>query len=236
MTTFRSFILFSVIFFMSQRVAFSRVSVDDAVVVKGQEVMLRAETKGRVFSKGGELVEFFVDGKSIGKTLSGGDGVAFKPFTPAETGLHQVGANSAGGTSTGLLLCLKRGSYIVFIDVEGGLLKGLISRKPREGSQEAIKEIYERFPVVFLKTSIVSVKAIKTWLEKNKFVESPVIPWRRGAIFEEIVEDGLKVKAVIGAPKVIESSRKYKPLSFSFGQLDDVEWVRDWEEISKKLK
>jgi hypothetical protein len=208
----------------------------DAVVVKGQKNILRAETKGRLFSKGGELVEFFVDGKSIGKTLSGGDGVAFKPFTPEQTGLHQVVATSAGGKSTGLLLCLKRGSYIVFIDVEGGLFKSLISRKPREGSQQAIKEISGRFPVVFLKTSILSVEIVKTWLEENKFVKPPVVPWRGGKIFEEIVEDGLKVKAVIGAPKVIESSRKYKPLSFSFKQLDDAEWVRDWEEISKKLK
>ncbi len=50
---------------------------------------------GKLFSKGGELVEFFVDRESIGKTLSGGDGVAFKAFIPAKTGLHQIRVNSA---------------------------------------------------------------------------------------------------------------------------------------------
>jgi hypothetical protein len=236
MRTLGNIVLLFLLFSMFSTDALARVSVDDAVVVKGHKIMLRAETRGRIFSKGGELVEFFVDGKSIGKTLSGGDGVAFKPFTPVKTGLHKVGANSADGKSTGLLLCLKRGSSIVFIDVEDGLLKSIISREPREGSQQAIKEVSERFPVVFLKTSVVSVKAIKVWLEENRFPESPVVPWRRGAIFEDIVEDGFKIKAVIGAPKVIESSRKYEPLSFSFRQLHDTEWVKDWKEISSKLK
>jgi hypothetical protein len=231
-----SIVLLSIVFSMFSTGALARVSVDDAVVVKGQKVILRAETKGKFFRQGGELVEFFVGEGSIGKTLSGGDGVAFKPFTPAKTGLHQIGVHSGDDQHTGLLLCLKRGSSIVFIDVEGGLLEGPISRKPRTGSQEAIKEILKRFPIVFLQTSFVSVKATKRWLEENEFIISPVVRWRRGAIFDEIVENGLRVKAVIAGPKVIESAKKHRPLSFSFRQVNDAEWVKDWEEISKKLK
>jgi hypothetical protein len=35
---------------------------------------------------------------------------------------------------------------------------------------------------------------------------------------------------------VIESSRGYAPLSFSFEQVEDAEWVSNWDEIEKKLK
>jgi len=35
---------------------------------------------------------------------------------------------------------------------------------------------------------------------------------------------------------VIESAREHKPLAFSFEAVEDAEWVKDWEEIRKKLK
>ncbi len=216
--------------------ALSRVILDDAIAVKAQKVMLRAETKGKLFSKGGELVEFFVDGKSIGKNLSGGDGVAFKQFTPVKTGLHGTSAKSGEEEDSGLLLSLEIGSSIVFVDVEGSLLKGLFSKEPRSGSQDSIKEIHGKFPIVFLQTSFVGARAVKAWLKENEFVELPVVSWREGAVFHEILEKGLKIKAIIGGPNVIESAREYEPLVFSFEAIDDIDKVQNWEEIRKKLK
>lgn len=216
--------------------ALSRVTVYDAVVPEGQKVMLRAETRGKLFSKGGELVEFFVDGKSIGKTLSGGDGVAFKRFTPVKAGLCQISARSDKDEDAGLLLSLKQGSSIVFVDVEGSLLEGLFSRKPRHGSQKAIKEIHKRFPIVYLQTSLVGLRAVKGWLEENGFPKLPVVSWRQGAIFDEIAKKDFRIKAVIADPKIIESTEGHKPLAFSFEPSEDAEKVEDWEEISKELQ
>jgi hypothetical protein len=217
-------------------IALSRVTVDDAVVVKGQQIMLRAETKGKFFRKGGELVEFFVGGTSLGMTLSGGDGVAFKPFVPVKAGLYEIEVNSGGDKDSGVLLSLREGSSIVFVDVESSLLEGRLSRKPKPGCQKAIKEINQRFPVVVLQTGFVGVKAVKTWLRENDFLELPVFPWNKGGIFNEITYKGFKVKSVIASPEVIESAREHRSVSFSFQQTDNAEWVKDWEEISKKLK
>jgi hypothetical protein len=216
--------------------ALSRVTVYDTVVQKGQKVMLRAETRGKLFRKGGELVEFSVDGRSIGNTLSGGDGVAFKQFTSVRTGLHQISVRSDKDEDTGLLLSLERRSSIVFIDVEGSLLEGVFSWKPKHGSQKAIKEIHKRFPIVYLQTSVVGVRAVKGWLEKNEFPKLPVVPWRQGAIFNEIAKKDFRIKAVIAGPKVIESAKERKPLAFSFEASEDAEEVKDWEEIRKKLQ
>jgi hypothetical protein len=216
--------------------ALSGVIVDDTVVLKGRKVMLRAETKGRLFSKGGEVVEFFVDGKSIGRTLSGGDGVAFKQFSPMNTGLHQISVRSGADEDTGLLLSLKRGSCVVFVDVEGSLIEGLFPPRPRQGSQKAIEEIHKRFPIVFLRTRFVSVKAVKELLEDYGFIRLPVVKWREGAIFDEIAEEGLRIKAIIAAPRVIESVKGLKPLAFSFESVKDAEEVEGWEEISRKVR
>jgi hypothetical protein len=231
-----AFIFSIFLLFVFHSSALSDVIVHDIVVPQGEEVMLRAETRGKILSKGGELVEFFVDGKSIGKTLSGVDGFAFRQFTTIKTGLHRIAVKSGVGEGNGLLLSLKKGTKIVFVDVEGSLLKGSFSKEPKQGSQKAIKEIYKRFPIVFLQTGLISIKALKAWLKGNEFMELPVIPWKQGALFDDIHEKRFKIKAIIGGEAVIESAKGYKPLAFSFEGVEDAKGVKDWEEIRKKLK
>lgn len=216
--------------------ALSDVIVHDIVMPQGEEIMLKAETRGRILSKGGESVEFFADGRSIGKTLSGGDGFAFKQFTPLKTGIHRIAVKSGIGEGNGLLLSLKKGTKIVFIDVEGSLLRGPFSKEPRQGSQKVIREIYRRFTIVFLQTGLLNVKTLKAWLKENKFIEVPVIPWGQGSLFDDIHEKGFKIKAIIGSEAVIESAKGYKPLAFSFEGGENSKEVKHWEEIQKKLK
>ncbi len=216
-------------------IAFSEIIVHDMILLKGEETMLKAETRGKFLSKGGEVVEFFVDKKSIGKSLSGGDGFAFRRFTPIKSGIYLITVKSGKDEGNGLLLSLKRGDRIIFIDVEGGLFEGLFSKNPRKESQEIIKKISRRFPVVFFQTGLLGIKAIKIWMKENGFIILPVIPWRQGMIFDEISEKGLKIKAIIGSQAVIESAREYKPKAFSFEEVEDAVEVKDWEEIGKEL-
>ncbi len=58
------FICFSVLSGIFPSAALSDVIVYDVVALKGQEVMLKAETRGTLLSKSGEVVEFIVNGKS----------------------------------------------------------------------------------------------------------------------------------------------------------------------------
>ena len=221
--------------FFPPATALSDVIVHDLIGLKGEEIMLQAETKGKFFTKGGEVVEFFIDKKSIGKTLSGGDGFAFRRFNPIKSGIYLITVKSGKDEGNGLLLSLNRGDRIIFIDVEGSLFEGLFSKKPRKESQETIKKISRRFPVVFLQAGLLGIKAIKRWMKENGFIILPVIPWSQGMIFDEISAKGLKIKAIIGSQAVIESASEYKPKAFSFEEVEDAEEVKDWEEIRKKL-
>lgn len=214
---------------------FAGVVVNDLVAIKAEKVFLSAQTRGRIFAKGGEIVEFFIDGKTLGKTLSGGDGFAYKSFTPAQARAYKIQAVFKAEQDTGILLTLEKETRIVFIHVEGSLLETFYSIKPKKGAQEAVAKIAEQFPIVFLKTGFWGVKLIKIWLNKHNFDVWPVLPWRQGAIFNNMTAKGLKVHAVIGGPKVISVAAKLNPLAFSFEPTEYGEEVDDWGEIVSKL-
>ncbi len=232
-------ILTTVIFFglllFPPSTASSGIIVHDLITVKGQQTMLKVETRGKLLSKGGELVDISVNGKQIGRALSGGDGFAFRQFMAAGTGIYRITAKSGKEEGRGVLLSLTKGQKIIFIDAEGVLLKEAFSEKTRKGSRETIKKLSGRFPVVFLQTGLLGVKALKTWLKENGFQEAPVIPWRQGMIFEEIKEMGLKIKAVIGSRSVVESAKPYNARAFSFEAGGDAEEVKEWDDIRKKI-
>jgi hypothetical protein len=236
MRIFSAFILTAALFGICPSEAVSRVLVYDDVALKGQEIMLRAETRGTILSKGGEIVEFIVDGRSIGKNLSGRDGFAVKGFAPARTGLYKITVRSGEDKDSGILLALERKTRIVFIDVGGSLLEGPFGEKERPESRKAITKIQKRFPIVYLLKGLLSVEAIRTWLKKNNFPVAPILLWGQGEVFREIRERDLQIKAIIGAPDVIESAHMYKPLAFSFDSVEDAEVVENWREIGKKLK
>jgi hypothetical protein len=207
----------------------------DDISLKGGPVMLKAVTKGKVFSKGGQMVEFSVDGKSIGRSLSGGDGAAFKEFRAEKTGLHKVSVVSGTDKDSGFMLSLKRGAEIVFIDVEGSMFAPM-SGKPVKDSRKIIKAIAKRFPVVYLQAGMLDIRTLKKLLKENEFTEAPLLPWREGNVFEEADKKGLKIKFVIGGKTVIESAKEFKPKAFSFNEVEGAEEVRDWEEIGKKMR
>jgi hypothetical protein len=207
----------------------------DDISLKGGPVMLKAVTKGKIFSKGGQMVEFSVDGKSIGRSLSGGDGAAFKEFRAEKTGLHRVSVVSGKDKDSGFMLSLKKGAEIVFIDVEGSMFAPM-SGKPAKDSRKIIKAIAKRFPVVYLQAGILDIRTLKKLLKENEFTEAPLLPWREGNVFEEADKKGLKIKFVIGGKTVIESAKEFKPKAFSFNEVEGAEEVRDWEEIGKKMR
>jgi len=224
------------VFFIFPALAVSDIIIHDSVAPVGKEIMLKAEVKGKLFSKGGVIVEFFVNGKPIGKSLSGGDGLAFKQFVPSVTGMYLINAKSDMDEGRGLLFSLKKGSGIVFIDVEGSLIEKF-TNKPKQHGQKVINDIRKRFPVVLLNTSgFLKIKSLKEWLKRNEFPELPVIPWKQGTVFSEFHEEGFRIKAVIGNPSVITSAKEYKPLAFSFEETEDAMEVKEWEEIGKKLR
>jgi hypothetical protein len=217
-------------------VALSEIFVYDMVTISGREVMLHAETRGVLFSKGGELVEFFLDGSSLGRNLSGGDGVAYKRFVPVKEGLHKISITSGGDKAEGLLQVVKRSAQLVFVDVEGSLWEGNIAAGPRSGGVMATQKIKKKYPVIFLKTSIVGVRTVKWWLKEKGFPLAPVLPWNRGEALREMKEKNISIKAVVGGSEVAQFAKAYTHLAFSFDATGEEEALHDWDEVIAKIK
>lgn len=216
-------------------VAQPEVTVHDAVAATGREVMLRAETGSGFFGTAGVLVEFFVDGRPVGKNLSGGDGVAFLSFVPRTARLHRIRVQAEGGRAEGLLLAVKESAELVLIDVDGALIERSLTMKPRPGSAEAVKKLLRRYPVVYLGSGFLGSAAMKTLLKERGFPEAPLIPGGDG-VFEALREKRLKIRAVIGKPELVQAARGYTKRAFSFEAAGDAEPAEDWEEVLRKVR
>ncbi len=212
------------------------VYVYDTVAVQGEEVRLKAETRGALFTRGGEIVEFFVDDVSLGKNLSGGDGAAYRFYRATRPGLRDIRAVSRNRTGMATLLVVKRGSGILAVDVEGTLLQGGFMSPGRPGSRQAVDSLAKRYPLVYLQTGETNWRAVRTWLTQNEYADAPLLPWNGGAVFDDLAKKGLKIRALVGGPAVIESAFKHKPRSFSFEPMKGTEKLKNWKELEEKLK
>ena len=227
--------LFASLSFLCPPVVSAGVYVHDAVAVQGEEIRLKAETRGKVFARGGELVEFFVDGAPLGKNLSGGDGAAYRFFRPPRPGLKIVRAVSRGESGTGFLLVLKPGSGLVAVDVEGTLLMQGFMSPGRPGSRDAVAAVAGRYPLVYLQSGQTNLKAVRYWLDQNEYAGAPLLPWDGGAVFRDLDKKGLKIRAVVGGPAVIESAARYRPQAFSFEPMKGTTRLKSWKELEEKL-
>jgi len=212
------------------------VYVYDAVALQGEEVRLTAETRGTVFIKGGELVEFFVDDASLGKNLSGGDGAAYRFYKASRTGLKNIRAVSRNMAGTGFLLVLKPGASIVAVDVEGSLLQEGFMSPGRPESRNAVESIAKRYPLIYLQSGETNLKAVRYWLQQNEYADAPLLTWDGGTVFDTLTKKGVKIRAVIGSPVVIESAVKHKPQAFSFEPMKGAVRLKSWKELEEKLK
>lgn len=214
----------------------AEVLVHDIVAVGREEVRLTAETKGRYFAKGGESVEFSLNGKPVGSSLSGGDGIAVRVQAIRKPGLYTLTAKAGKASGRGSVLVLRKGAGVVYLDIEGTLLGRPFSEKPLIQSRGVIRNIMKKHAVVYLHAGTLGLQAVKKWLRTNRFPDAPVLPWRAGEVFADMRKKGLQVKAVVGTQAVIESAAEYRPRSFSFDETEGAVVLKDWQDLEKQLK
>ncbi len=212
------------------------VYVSDAVAVQGEEVLLKAETRGMLFAQGGELVEFFVDDVSLGKNLSGGDGLAYRQYTASRPGLKTVRAVSRNAEGTGYLLVVRRSAGVVAVDVEGSLIFKGFMFPGRPDSLKALESIAKRYPQIYLQTGETNFKAVRLWLKEYEYADAPLLPWDGGSLFDSLEKKGIKLRAVIGGPAVIESASRHKPQAFSFDAVKGAVRLKSWKDLEAQLK
>ena len=213
--------------------AIAGITAFDAVATIKKPVKLQALTKGRFFSEGGKLVEFHINEKHIGTTLSGGDGYAFLKYTPQSKGLKKIKLTLAEEFAEAMLLVTDKKDRIILIAIETGLFESPLSFKPAKGAKEAIDKITKKFRIIYL-TSMIGITQSKKWLQDNKLHESIVFSWTGNNLIEDLRGKDINIFAIIGSTEMlaeIEDIRK-----FSFKETDDGTEVESWSDILKKLQ
>ncbi len=206
------------------------------VTVKGSTVMLSARTGGTFFAEGGELVEFSVSGKALGKTLSGGDAVAYMEFTAKQKGLHEILARSGGDEDKGLLLVAEPGTNVLLVDVAGALFKDPIGHNPRDDALEVLKALGSRYQIIYLHSRLFGLKLARKWLKDNGFPAMPVTLYQKGRSIRRLRRMGLSVEAIVTGPVVMGEVLERDVKVFTFDKEGTGEHVSTWEEVREALR
>ncbi|HXX53647.1 MAG TPA: hypothetical protein VEI28_03655, partial [Thermodesulfovibrionales bacterium] len=59
---------------------------------------------------------------------------------------------------------------------------------------------------------------------------------KQGAVFDDVIGKGFRIKAIIGGSDVIESAKGFATSAFSFEEAENAREVKDWQEIRKLLR
>ncbi len=225
----------SLLLLLSPGRAPAAVVVHDCVAVVNKAVMLEALTKGRLFPEGGRIVDFYVDGKRLGSTLSGGDGYAYMEYTPRQRGVRRVEVRSGSDRATAVVLVVGTREKALLVEVEGALRASLFSGEPRVGSLEAIEALGRRFRVIYL-TRLPAAEVPAQWLRDRGFPASALLRWNGPGLVEELKASGIRVYAIIASPSVAADAAGYIEKRFTFEESDDAVVAEGWKEVTEGLQ
>jgi hypothetical protein len=213
----------------------SAVIVYDQVTTVGTPVYLKVLTKGRIFADGGRLVEFYLDDKSIGKNLTGGDGYGYRKYTPNRAGIIKLSARSEGENGSGLLLAMKKSEMAVLIEIEGGFKDAFFSQIAASANRRAVDKLFKKYRVIYL-SRYVGIQMSKDWLDKNEFPDGPVLHWRGPQMLTALQARGIHLYALIGSAGIIGEAAEHIERRYTFEQTQKGQTVKDWEEIIELLQ
>jgi hypothetical protein len=210
------------------------VIVYDRVTTVGTPVYLKVLTKGRIFADGGRLVEFYLDDKSFGKNLTGGDGYGYRKYTPQREGIIKIRATSNGESGAGLVLVMKKSEKAVLIEIEGGFKDALISDIAAGVSRQAVKQLLKKYRVIYL-SRYTGIRMARSWLDEMEFPDAPVLRWRGEQTLNALKEKSVKLYAIIGPASVIAAAADHIKKRYTFDQNQKEQTVKDWQEVMQRL-
>lgn len=210
------------------------VIVYDRVTTVNTPVFLKVLTKGRIFADGGRLVEFFLDDKSLGKNLTGGDGYGYRKYVPQRAGIIKVRATSDGESGNGIMLVMKKSEKAILIEIEGGFKDAVVSEIAAGAGRQAVEEIQKKYRVIYLSRGT-GVRMARTWLDEIEMPDAPLLRWKGAQTLSALKEKGIQLYAIIGAAGVIEAAADHVDKRYTFDKTQKGQTVRDWHDLMTKL-
>ena len=215
--------------------SYGEIVVFDRVTTFQTPVRIIVLTKGRFFATGGKLVDIYLDDEHLKKILTGGDGYGYLKYIPQTPGFNNITARAGKDEASGLILVMDKNEKAIIIEAEAGFKDTLLSDEIRKSSQNAVNTLSKKYKIIYL-SKYVGKGISRSWLEKNNFPKSVIIPWRGPQLFETLKETGVQVHAIIASSAVISQAEKYIENRYTFEESKEGKTVQDWEEIAKLLE
>ncbi|RMG00314.1 MAG: hypothetical protein D6726_11470 [Nitrospirae bacterium] len=208
---------------------FAGVQVQDQVATTGKGIMLSARTGSTFFAKGGEIVEFFLDGRSLGKRLSGGDGYAYMEYKPDRKGLFTIKVEHGNEKAEGLLLVVGKAEEVLLVGIEGGVLESIFPERLRDGVDNALKKLADRYRIIYI-TGMPLGPLVRERIREWGLPESVVLRWDR-SVYEGLSDLGVKIKAVVGSPGLIAEVDDDSVKRYTFEESEEGKVVDSWHDL-----
>lgn len=215
------------------------IAISDDIAVMNKPIMLRARAGGLFSGKGGVIVELSVDGRSIGRAMTGGDGFALKEFVPKKSGLFLLKARSVNAEGEALILSMKPGGGMVFVDVDGLLVDrpgGIFGEKKSgagKGAVDALKKINAKFPVVYLSKGALKQNTLRQFLREKGYPAGPIMPWDSGWILGYVDELKLEARALIAGAELAKEAVELGIKVITFEEIEGGTEVDNWHDAAK---
>jgi hypothetical protein len=210
------------------------ITVFDTVAVLGKSVFLRAHTRGLFLPQGGRVVEFYVNGRKIGNTLSGGDGFAFFEYRPLKRGIFLIEAKSADENDRGVLVVVTKRRRLLFLEIDTIMKEVLINRDEIREAVKVLNKLTEHYTILYI-SRLPAIGYVRSWLYKKGFPRSAVLEWDGIETVEEWKEMKLRLYAIVASPGVCEEVAGSFEKAFSFMDTDRCERIIEWRELRDRL-
>jgi len=225
--------LISLFLFSPITSACAEITVFDDVIPVSRPVKLSAVTKGRFMTEGGRLVTFYIDGKSLGTNLSGGDGYAYFMYTPSSAGISRLKAESGKDMDEGTLLVIPKNDRVLLIEIELVFERPPFSLNPAKDSPGVLRKLSKNFSIVYI-TTMTGVGASRKVIYKNSLPVFPVLKWEGTEFLDDLKEKGITPFAIVASPGVISEAADVG-IRYSFEETETGTVVKGWNDLLKHL-
>jgi hypothetical protein len=213
----------------------SEVVVFDDVTTVQTPTRIKVLTKGKLFARGGRLVDLYLGETHLKRILTGGDGYGYFKYRPESAGIKTIKARSNYKSAVGLHLVMNRNDQAVVIDIEGAFKDAVFSEEIRENSQAAVDSLGKTYKIIYL-SRYFGKEISRGWLEKESFPTSVILRWQGPGTFKILAKRDVKLYAVIGSATVISAAKNYSEKRCTFEKVRDGIVVKDWDEILNLLQ
>ncbi len=170
----------------------------DQLIQPNQPVRLsvRLVTGGLSFVRrpiSGERIEFLIEDRSLGQTLTGGDGMAVKRFTPSKPGLYVITVRLVenqryeADAAELVVACRNNSDPILPVSLSSVRIPSnppAVPFSPAPSSEampaaaEVLSKLSDRYQLVYLETGDEALGPdVKDWLARQEFPPAPLFVW-----------------------------------------------------------